>query len=103
MYRFTRTTTAKPGQLQGAIAFAQELAGHITANHGVEVKTAVEVFGNVSGISWHSDIESLAEWEQLNMKMIADETLQEKIRTHAPQFLVEGSTHDKLVMFIPSV
>ena len=84
-----------------AIAWAQEIAGHITTNHGVQVDVAVEVFGDVGGIHWQSEIESLGEWEELNMKLLADESLQEKV-SHAGEYVVAGVTNDTLVMVVPA-
>ena len=84
-----------------AIAWAQDIAGQITANHGIQVDVAVEVFGDVGGIHWQSEFESLGQWEELTMKIIADEALQETV-SHAGEHVVASSTHDTLVMVVPA-
>lgn len=101
MYRFDRAATVLPGKMMPTVAWAQDIAGHITANHGITVSVAVEVFGSAGGVHWISSFDNLAQWEELNLKMIADEALQAKI-AHAGEYLVEAATNDTLLMVVPA-
>ena len=101
MYRWSRAAYIAAGKMEGALAWAQEIAAYVSANYGIDVAVGLEAFGEVGRVHWFSEPESLAQWEEINAKLMADPAYMAKINEAADLFMA-GTTKDTLVMLLPS-
>ena len=72
-YRFTRT--AVPTNFVESRDFAGRIANYLNDNHGMGVQWGLTAFSN-NRIVWTTTYDSIAEWEERQMKLMADETYQ---------------------------
>jgi hypothetical protein len=95
MITIMRTAVIAPGKTRDAIAFANQISRHIKDKYGITVELFMPVGGNPSRIAWRTGYESLAEWETLAAKLIADADYMAAITNNSATFL-PGSVHDEI-------
>jgi hypothetical protein len=95
MISIMRTAAIAPGKTGDAIAFAHQIAKHLKEKYGVTVELLMPVGGNPGRIAWRSAYESLAEWEALVTKLIADTEYMAAIAKDSATFL-PGSVLDEI-------
>lgn len=96
MYRFQRMARSSQGRFLEAAQWAKEVAEYISENFGVTVTAYSEIFGDNGTLHWYADYESLAQLEQVNMKLNADQQYLNMLEKSVGMF-IEGSVHDTLV------
>lgn len=95
MITFTRTASIAPGKTREAIAFANQIAKLVKDKYGTTLELLVPVGGNPNRIAWHARYESLAQWEGLAAKLIADSDYMAVIAQNSATFL-PGSICDEI-------
>ncbi len=93
MIAITRTASIAPGKTSSAIAFGHQVAKYIKDKHGVTLEVLMPIGGNPARIAWHTRYESLAQWEALTAKLVADKAYMELTAKHSDTFLA-GSVRD---------
>ena len=99
MYKFNRSALVAQGKGPEATKFAADVAAYITERY-VPIQAGVEMAGQWGRVHWFSEPESAAHWEEVNLKLMADEEYQELI-AGAGDLFVAGETRDTLVMLFP--
>ena len=100
MYKLTRSAMVAQGKGPEAVAFATQVAAHVTEHH-TPVQVGVEMAGDQGRIHWFSEYESAAEWEQTGMALVADAEYQNML-VAAGELFIAGMTRDTLVRLFPS-
>lgn len=95
MIAITRTASIAPGKTGDAMAFGHQVAKYIKEKHGTTLEVLMPIGGNPARIAWHTRYESLAQWETLTAKLLADKTYMEIVSQHADTFL-PGSVRDNI-------
>ena len=96
MYIFSRTRSADPAHLMDAVAFAMDIAQHVTKVTGVNVAAWSAVYGApIGSLSWTCRAESLAALAAMNEQMLADAEFVEK--TQASNDLFAGPLEDAVI------
>jgi hypothetical protein len=95
MITFIRSAVIAPGKVSDALAFAHKIAKHITEKYGTAVDLQVPVGGNPSRIAWLAHYDSLAQYETLSSKLLADKDYLDAIAITGGVF-VPGSLHDEI-------
>ena len=95
MIRFVRRATIRPGRLQPALAFAQDISAHVKAKTDVNVNVFMLTGGVVGRICWQSDNDGLGAFEETTGQLLSDQEYLQKIEAAADLF-VEGQTRDSL-------
>ena len=97
MYRFHRIARISRGNQREATQWAVEVAERISANHPtVTVQAFSELFGDTGTIHWYADYEELADWEEHNAQLLADQEYWAMIEK-GTEFFIEGSIQDEIV------
>lgn len=73
MIVFTRTASIAPGKAGAAAAFAHQVAAYLKSSVGVEIEVLMPVGGNPYRITWTGRYQNLGEFEEKNLKMLADQ------------------------------
>lgn len=95
MIEFYRSAVIAPGKLASTVAFAKEVAAHITRTTGTEVSVALPVGGNPSRIAWSTRHDSLADFDAMMMALMADPAYAELVGKSVDNFIA-GSVHDDI-------
>jgi hypothetical protein len=95
MISFHRVASVAPGKAVAAMSFAREVAAHIKAKTGLEVKIGMPIGGNPNRIGWFLQYENLAALEDTQAKLLADQKYMELIAKSADNFIA-GSLHDEI-------
>ena len=95
MIAFYRSAAIAPGKLADTLAFAKEVAAHITATTGTEVSIAVPIGGNPDRIAWSHRHDSLADFDTVMLALMADPTYFD-LRAKCADLLIPGSVHDEI-------
>ena len=95
MIEFYRSAVIAPGKLASTVAYAKEVAAHITTTTGTEVSVALPIGGNPSRITWSTRHDSLAAFDAVMMALAADPAYAELVRKNVDNFL-PGSVHDEI-------
>ena len=95
MIAFYRSAAIAPGKLANTLAFAKEVAAHITATTGTEVSIALPVGGNPNRIVWSTRHDSLADFDTMMLALMADPTYVDLLAKSADNF-IPGSVHDEI-------
>ena len=95
MIAFHRSAAIAPGKLANTLAFAKEVAAHITATTGTEVSIALPVGGNPNRIAWSTRHNSLADFDTMMLALMADPTYVDLLAKSAENF-IPGSVHDEI-------
>ncbi len=97
MITFVRTRSIAPGKGAEAIAFAQQLSKMAKDKFSVQVNVNVPIGGNPDRLATVSSYASLAEFESIALKLVADADYLKMVADNAQNFL-PGSIHDELWM-----
>lgn len=101
MYIFSRTATIKPEHLDEGIAFAVEIAAHVTTVTGKAVNVFNLTFGAPMGtVMWSSRHESQAEAADISAKLLVDPGYMASVKAHV--HLLVSSPTDALVNVVSS-
>jgi hypothetical protein len=95
MITFIRSAVIAPGKTSEALAFAHQITKLIADKFGITIDLVIPVGGNPSRIGWLAHYESLAQWESLSAKLLADKDYLAAIATTGG-ILVPGSLHDEI-------
>ena len=95
MITITRTASIAPGKTGNAIAFGHQVAKYIKEKHGTSLEVMMPIGGNPARIAWYTRYESLAQWEALTGKLLADKDYLALTAKHSDTFL-PGSVHDHI-------
>ena len=95
MIRFVRAATIRPGKLQPALAFAQDVSAHVESKTGIKVHVFLQTGGIVGRICWQSDPGDLGAFQNVMGQLLSDPEYLKKIEDAAELFL-EGRTRDSL-------
>jgi hypothetical protein len=87
MIVITRTASIAPGKTGEAVLFGHQIAKYIKEAHGVSLEVLMPIGGNPARIAWHARYDSLAQWETLTAKLLADTSYMELVSKHASTFL----------------
>lgn len=93
MITMIRSAAIAPGKTGDAITFAHTIAKHIHDKYGLKLTVVMPIGGNPNRIAWTATYESLAEWETLTAKLMADADYAKAVAANAPTFIA-GSVHD---------
>jgi hypothetical protein len=93
MIAVTRTASIAPGKTGDAMAYAHHIAKYVKDKHGTTFEVLMPIGGNPARIAWHARLASLAEWETLTTKLLADRTYVELVSQNSALFL-PGSVRD---------
>jgi hypothetical protein len=77
------------------MAFANQSARYVKEKYGPTVEVLMPVGGNPARIAWRSNYESLAQWEALSAKSLADPDYLAMVASASAIFL-PGSVHDEI-------
>lgn len=95
MIAITRTASIMPGKTGEAVVFGHQVAKYIKEAHNVSLEVLMPIGGNPARIAWHARYDSLAQWETLTAKLLADKAYMELLSKHGSLFLA-GSVHDHI-------
>ncbi len=95
MVRFVRRGTIKPGKLQPALAFANEISGYAKSKLGVDVNIFMQAGGVVGRICWQADYPDMGALEKANRELLADQEYVKRIEGAADLF-IQGDASDSI-------
>jgi len=95
MLTYMRTAVALSGKSLEFMAFAQEMAEIIHRVTGNKPAVSTRLGGNANEIAWISHLESLAQWEEMGAKLMADPDYRAGLKK-AEHLAVAGMTHDQI-------
>jgi hypothetical protein len=95
MITFVRSAAIAPGKTIEAITFGKLIARHIQDKYGTTIELLMPIGGNPNRIAWRTHYESLAQWESLAAKLIADAEYMGTIAKNSETFL-PGSVLDEI-------
>lgn len=95
MIAITRTASIAPGKTREAVAFGHQVAKYIKEKHGTTLEVLMPIGGNPARIAWYLRCESLAQWETLTGKLLADKEYLALTSKHSDTFLA-GSVCDHI-------
>ena len=99
MHLFSRSTTARPERIFDAMAFATDIAKHVTKVTGLEVSTWSTVYGQpVGSIGWSARVDSVAAMGAATATLLADATYVGRVAEAAELFA--GPTEDSITQFV---
>jgi hypothetical protein len=97
MITFIRSAVVMPGKAGEAFAFAHEIAKLITDKVGTAIEVSIPVGGNPSRIAWLAHYDSLAQFETLSARVLADKDYLRAIAAAgAGAIFVPGSMLDEI-------
>ncbi len=97
MITFVRTRSIAPGKGAEAIAFAHQFSKMAKDKFGFQISVNVPIGGNPDRLATVSSYASLAEFESMALKLVADADYLKLVAVNAQNFL-PGSIHDELWM-----
>jgi hypothetical protein len=95
MIAIIRSASIAPGKMGNATAFGHQIAKSIKTKHGTTLEVLMPIGGNPGRIAWLARYDSVARWEALTGKLIADKEYMNLILKQAETFL-PGSVHDDI-------
>jgi len=95
MITFVRTVSIAPGKFAEMMAFSHQVMKHLKDKIGIQITLTMPIGGNPNRIAYVSTYPSLAEFEALSTKMLADADYQKLVAANAPN-IIAGSVHDEL-------
>jgi hypothetical protein len=95
MIAISRTASIAPGKTGDAITLAHDVAKYIKDKHSTTLEVFMPIGGNPARISWHARYDSLAEWETLSAKLLADKKYMNLLSKNKDTFL-PGSVRDEI-------
>ena len=103
MITFVRSARIQQGTaIEAAMEFAVKVAMYLSENHGTDTQVQHNVGGPVYQVHWVTTVENLAEVDQLNQKLQADERYGSLLATAREQDLFDvSSIVDRLFRSVP--
>lgn len=102
MITFVRTTKVHDGKLLSAIEWGLKVTAYVNETFGRNVSMHRNVAGPLNQLQWVDTHESLASFEEITGKIIADPGYQGMLAEAAEQGLFRGeSTEDFLYQSLP--
>ena len=95
MIVFTRTASIAPGKNVAAIGVALQIAAYLKALFGNEWEVLTPIDGNPFRITWSSRAKNLAEFEERQLKLAADQKYMQLVASGLDNF-VPGSIFDSI-------
>ena len=95
MITFVRTAAVAPGKMADAMTFNQQVTKLAKDKFGLEVHASTPIGGNPGRMAWTTSYPSLAEFDAMSIKLIADTDYQKLLAANVTTF-VPGSVHDEL-------
>ncbi|MFZ4480287.1 MAG: hypothetical protein ACOYNZ_10405 [Rhodoferax sp.] len=95
MIVFTRTVSIAPGKASSAVGYAHQIAAYIKTSVGTELEVLLPIGGNPNRITWSGRYTNLAEFEESQSKMAADERYMHLVASGTDLFMA-GSVFDTL-------
>jgi len=95
MITITRTVSIAPGKSANAVAFALQIGRFLRDKYGATVEARMPIGGNPLRVAWSGQYESLAQWESVTAKMLADKDYIELVASQGDTFL-PGTVHDDI-------
>jgi hypothetical protein len=95
MITITRTASIAPGQTGEAVAFGHQVAKYFKDKYATPLEVLLPIGGNPARIAWHARYDTLAQWESLTAKLLADKEYMAMVAKHAGTFL-PGSVRDSI-------
>jgi len=95
MIAFFRTAGIAPGKNANMLAFSNEIVAYIKEAHKFDVEVLLPVGGNPQRIGWTSRHKDLATFDELSLKLVADQKYWEIVNKYVDCF-VAGSVHDEI-------
>jgi hypothetical protein len=82
-----------------ATEFAGQIAAYVSEND-IPVQVGMELAGQWGRIHWFTEPANAAQWEEINLRLLADEAYQ-KMLADAGDLFAAGMSKDTLVMLFP--
>ncbi len=95
MVRFVRRATIRPGKIERALAFANEMSAFVKSKQGVDVNLFLQAGGTVGRICWQVDYADVGALEKANNELLSDAEYIKKVEAAADCF-AEGDTRDSI-------
>ena len=95
MIAITRIASIAPGKTGEAVVFGHQVAKYFKDKYATPLEVLLPIGGNPARIAWYARYDSLAQWEALTAKMLADKEYMGMVSHHAATFL-PGSVHDEI-------
>jgi len=95
MITVIRSAAIAPGKTGDAIAFAHNIAKFLQQKYSVKLTIAMPIGGNPNRIAWLATYASMADWEELVAKMMADPEYGAMIAANSATFNA-GSVYDEI-------
>jgi hypothetical protein len=95
MIAFFRTAGIAPGKNASMFAFSKEIVAYIKEAYGFDVEVLLPVGGNPQRIGWTSRHKDLAAFDEIGMRLIADQKYWEIVNKYTDCF-APGSVNDEI-------
>jgi len=95
MITVTRSVSIAPGKSANAVVFAFKIAKFFREKYGTTVEVRMPIGGNPLRVAWCAQHESLAQWESVTAKMLADKEYIDLVASQGDTFL-PGTVHDEI-------
>ncbi|MBB3180281.1 hypothetical protein [Variovorax sp. Sphag1AA] len=95
MIIFVRTAGIAPGKNASMLAFSKEIVAYIKDAYKFDVEVLLPIGGNPQRIGWTSRHKDLAEYDSVNLRLIADPKYWEILNKYIDSFM-PGSAHDEI-------
>ena len=95
MVTMIRSAAIAPGKAGDAVQFAYNVTKFIHDKYGVKIHIMMPIGGNPNRIGWQITYESVADWDALGSKLLADPEYGAMVAANAATF-IPGSVHDDL-------
>ena len=91
MIAIIRSASIAPGKMGNATAFGHQIAKSIKTKHGTTLEVLMPIGGNPGRIAWLARYDSVARWEALTGKLIADKEYMNLIQSKPNQCCLDRS------------
>ena len=95
MITIIRSAAIAPGKIGDAVAFAHNIAKFLQEKYSVKLTIVMPIGGNPNRIAWLATYASMADWEELVAKMMADPEYGAMIAANSATFNA-GSVYDEI-------
>lgn len=95
MIVFIRTVGIAPGKNASMLAFSNEIVAYIKDAYQLPVEVLLPIGGNPQRIGWTTRHKDLAEYDNLNVRLIGDQKYWEIVNRYVDSF-VPGSVDDAI-------
>lgn len=95
MITMYRSASIASGKVASSLAFAKSISAYIKDVARVDVQVMMPIGGNPNRVGWVASYESLAAYESMMAKLMADPKYMELVSKGADNF-IPGTVHDEL-------